>query len=184
MSPYNVKISLAAKPTFFRYMMAERLKKAIKHVRPIGKNVNKSVLARIAVGDFEYKTTELEMGDLSGNRFSIVLRNICKEEDVDTALQSLKDNGFINYYGLQRFGNSSTVKTSDVGLALIKSDWKGAIEMILRPRVNEKPWVARARNHWWMYRHAADAFMCLGNSAETHSIEGALLNGNIDCFRL
>ena len=154
-------------------MLADRLRRAVSQVRPPGKNQN----ARLAVGDFEYKTTELEMGDLSGNRFSIVLRNICKDQDVEASLRSLKDNGFINYYGLQRFGNSSFVKTSDVGLALIKSDWMRAIELILRPRVNEKPWVARARNHWWMYRHAADAFMCLGSGSDTHSIEGALLNG-------
>ena len=60
-------------------MLADRLRRAVSQVRPPGKNQN----ARLAVGDFEYKTTELEMGDLSGNRFSIVLRqalflcNIC-----------------------------------------------------------------------------------------------------------
>ena len=60
---------------------------------------------------------------------------------------------------------------------VLVQDWNRAIELILRPRVNEKPWVARARNHWWMYRHAGDALMCLGGGPDTHSIEGTLLRG-------
>ena len=34
----------------------------------------------------------------------------------------LRETGFVNYFGLQRFGTSS-VKTSDVGLDLIRQDW-------------------------------------------------------------
>ena len=51
-------------------------------------------------------------------------------------MNSLK-NGFINYFGHQRFGTDSTVKTSDIGLALVKNQWESAIELILKPRPNE-----------------------------------------------
>jgi tRNA(Glu) U13 pseudouridine synthase TruD len=51
---------------------------------------------------------------------------------VDKALANLRDNGFINYFGQQRFGVESTIKTSDIGLALIKSQWQEAIELIMK----------------------------------------------------
>ena len=51
-------------------------------------------------------------------------------------MNSLK-NGFINYFGHQRFGTDSTVKTSDIGLALVKNQWESAVELILKPRPNE-----------------------------------------------
>ena len=38
-------------------------------------------------------------------------------------MESLKENGFLNYFGLQRFG-TSIVKTSEIGAALIKEEWE------------------------------------------------------------
>lgn len=37
------------------------------------------------------------------------------EEDIDASVQSLRDHGFINYFGLQRFG-SSPVASHEIGL--------------------------------------------------------------------
>ena len=42
----------------------------------------------------------------------------------------LKENGFINYFGQQRFGTDSNIKTSDIGLALIKEKWQEAIGIV------------------------------------------------------
>ncbi|KAF8420171.1 tRNA pseudouridine synthase D-domain-containing protein, partial [Terfezia claveryi] len=76
------------------------------------------------VGDFEWKTTGLELGDLKGNEFLITLRDVTPtnttagewasltieehesrlREIVGSAMDGLEKNGFINYYGLQRFG--------------------------------------------------------------------------------
>lgn len=79
----------------------------------------------IYVGNFTFKDEPLKLGHLSGNRFRIALRHINHaESDIELSLQSLKLNGFINYYGLQRFGNNSTVPTHQVGLALIKGQYK------------------------------------------------------------
>ena len=67
------------------------------------------------------------MGDLKGNHFTIALRDIHGSDQViATAVENLRQNGFINYFGQQRFGTAS-VKTSDIGLALIKSQWMEAI---------------------------------------------------------
>lgn len=61
-------------------------------------------------------------------RFSIALRDVTaeNENDVKIALESLKENGFLNYFGLQRFG-TSVVKTSEIGAALIKEEWEKVI---------------------------------------------------------
>jgi tRNA pseudouridine13 synthase len=49
----------------------------------------------------------------------------------------LKANGFINYYGMQRFGTGS-ISTHTVGQHVLKGDWKEAINLILKPRASGK----------------------------------------------
>jgi tRNA pseudouridine13 synthase len=39
-------------------------------------------------------------------------------------MTNLKEKGFLNYYGLQRFGSSSSVPTPEVGRALLLGEWK------------------------------------------------------------
>lgn len=48
---------------------------------------------------------------------------------------------------MQRFGTAS-VPTHAVGLALLRSDWKRAVDLILRPRPGEDPSVEVARRAW------------------------------------
>lgn len=128
----------------------------------------------------------LKLGDLSGNRFGIVLRNLTlpssggngtdngaengakngaggqqdastdeaskkEAEDAEAAVAEagaklketvdrrcawVKERGFINYFGLQRFG-SGGAPTSEVGLAMLKEDWAGAVRLIMTPRMGE-----------------------------------------------
>jgi tRNA pseudouridine13 synthase len=49
--------------------------------------------------------------------------------------------------GMQRFGTSS-IPTHAIGLALLQSDWKRAISLILRPRPGESPDAEAARRAW------------------------------------
>lgn len=48
-------------------------------------------------------------------------------------MQTLRERGFINYYGMQRFGTAS-VPTQAIGLALLRSNWALASSLIMRPR--------------------------------------------------
>lgn len=65
------------------------------------------VLNNICLGNFEFKKRPLKLGDLMGNMFVIVLRNVKgDDEQIKAAMTSMKESGFINYYGLQRFGSS------------------------------------------------------------------------------
>jgi tRNA pseudouridine13 synthase len=54
-----------------------------------------------------------------------VIRNVTgTPEQIELATTSLQENGFINYYGLQRFGNSATVPTYEIGKELLLGHWK------------------------------------------------------------
>ena len=79
-------------------------------------SVNKRV-RNMAVGCLENKDDCLKLGDLSGNHFALVLRDVpfdLSETMASQVMQSLKDNGFINYFGMQRFGSGS-VPTFEIG---------------------------------------------------------------------
>ncbi|CAA20114.1 tRNA/snRNA/rRNA pseudouridine synthase Pus7 [Schizosaccharomyces pombe] len=100
------------------------------------------------LGNYSYKNSNLRLGDLKGNEFHIVVRNvITPKEKVVEALNSLKEHGFINYFGLQRFGTSS-VGTHTIGVRLLQSDWKGAVDLILSPRPEHTGSVKEAIDLW------------------------------------
>ncbi|KAG5405404.1 hypothetical protein IGI04_011523 [Brassica rapa subsp. trilocularis] len=97
----------------------------------------------IKVGDFSDDCSLVKegllLGQLMGNRFTITLRGVVadSEETIKKSAESLGKDGFINYFGLQRFGSGS-VPTHHVGAALLKGEWKEAVDMILDPReINE-----------------------------------------------
>jgi tRNA pseudouridine13 synthase len=62
-------------------------------------------------------------------------------------MTSLQERGFINYYGMQRFGSSS-VPTHRIGSAVLLSNWAQVIDLLLMPRENEQEEYAMARRHW------------------------------------
>lgn len=76
------------------------------------------------VGNFKYAKNSLKLGMLSGNRFRIALRNVCEADgQIEQAMTSLRDSGFINYYGLQRFGSVATIPTHEIGKCLLQGDY-------------------------------------------------------------
>ncbi len=71
----------------------------------------------------EYKGSGEEricLGDLEGNAFEIVVRNIDKKPKAKKK--------FINYFGEQRFSTNN----AEIGKAIIMKDFKKAVELILR----------------------------------------------------
>ncbi|KAF8865800.1 pseudouridine synthase [Acephala macrosclerotiorum] len=102
-------------------------------------------LRNAAVGDFKYEKQRLELGELLGNLFVIVLRDCdfgqtagmddaaileLANNTLKQSLKSLKENGFINYFGLQRFGTHG-IGTDIVGLRILQGNFKGAVDAIL-----------------------------------------------------
>lgn len=97
------------------------------------------------IGDFKHQRDGLELGDLGGNEFIITLRDChfpgeeglavherldLAKKIVDEAVESFKVGGFINYYGLQRFG-SFAASTDRIGMKLLQGNLKGAVDDIL-----------------------------------------------------
>lgn len=107
-------------------------------------HLNKQLFSA-AIGDFKFQHHNLSLGDLLGNEFVISLRDchfqdeenldlpkrvIYANEIVSQAIKDFSEKGFINYYGLQRFGSFSA-STDTVGLKLLQQDLKGAIDDLL-----------------------------------------------------
>ena len=75
-----------------------------------------ATLRNLYVGNFKYCKEPLKLGSLSGNHFVITLRNVTGDHGkIEESLESLKAKGFINYFGLQRFGTTS-VPTHKIGV--------------------------------------------------------------------
>ena len=74
------------------------------------------------------------------NRFSLALRFIegVTNEQIHENVESIKSKGFINYFGMQRFGWFN-IMTHTIGKEVIKQNWKEVIHMIISqyPRTGE-----------------------------------------------
>jgi tRNA pseudouridine13 synthase len=93
----------------------------------------------IRVGDFEYVNEPLKLGALAGNNFGIIMRDCdASSEDIKSACKAIGDSGFVNFFGLQRFGSGGT-KSHHSGLALFRQDWKQFVEMLFAPREGDRP---------------------------------------------
>ena len=102
-------------------------------------------LRMVVLGDFEYREHEVGLGELEGNEFLITLRDVDLhdsqqmeiEERISKIREALKqgmtglaERGFLNYFGLQRFGTFAT-RSDIVGLKLLNGDFAGACDAIL-----------------------------------------------------
>ena len=114
-------------------------------------------LRGIHLGDFQYVKEQINLGQLKGNHFQVVLRDIdAPDATVDAVMQSVKSKGFINYYGMQRFG-TGTVATSEIGKAILLGNWSGAVDLILGERVADYEEVKAARRCWTQTKDARKA---------------------------
>ena len=99
-------------------------------------------LRNAKIGDFEYQIQPLALGELSGNEFTITLRDCIFPSAfprssklqafsvIQQGISRLREQGFLNYYGLQRFGTFSA-STDEVGVQIIRRDYEGAVSEIL-----------------------------------------------------
>lgn len=147
-------------------------------------NMNKT-LRGATLGDFEYRKTGLELGDLYGNEFLITLRE-CEVPGVDmadpqaavakaselvgTSLKNLHERGYFNYYGLQRFGTFAT-RTDTVGVKMLQNDFKGAVDAIL----HYNPHVLAAA----LEGKASEALISSDDKARAEAIHTWQSSGNI-----
>lgn len=97
------------------------------------------------MGDYKYSKYPIQLGDHGGNQFNITIKNVTlthgqseplerrlqlTKEAVELAVIEMAKHGFINYYGLQRFG-THMVGTHELGMLLLKEDYEGATNALL-----------------------------------------------------
>eukprot|EP00929_Paragymnodinium_shiwhaense_P029463 TRINITY_DN16874_c0_g2_i1.p1 TRINITY_DN16874_c0_g2~~TRINITY_DN16874_c0_g2_i1.p1 ORF type:complete len:855 (-),score=275.82 TRINITY_DN16874_c0_g2_i1:177-2684(-) len=113
-----------------RKLPAEALRRAL---------ANRAWDRRLRVSDMDYRAEKLRLGQLHGNRFNIALRGVAaeavdasgeKQSVVAGAMAAASAHGFLNYFGLQRFGTRE-VRTHSVGAAILAKDYAKAARLIL-----------------------------------------------------
>ncbi|KAL4612752.1 pseudouridylate synthase 7 homolog-like protein isoform X1 [Arapaima gigas] len=64
---------------------------------------------------------------------------LCATEVLVDSPVSVQGNGFVNYYGPQRFGTTQSVQADRVGLALLRQDTDAAIRLFFTPEEGDSP---------------------------------------------
>lgn len=97
-------------------------------------------LKDITLEPVRQQNSQLSLGDLLGNRFSVWIR-ACTAPDlagtVTTVTQAIAD-GIPNYYGLQRFGGIRPV-THRVGEHILTGDYEGAVMTYIGSAYDQEP---------------------------------------------
>ncbi|XP_036916965.1 pseudouridylate synthase 7 homolog-like protein isoform X2 [Sturnira hondurensis] len=120
------------------------------------KNIEKEIeKKRMSVFNIRSVDDSLRLGQLKGNHFDIVIRNLKNQindsvnlrERILEAIENVKNKGFVNYYGPQRFGMGKKVHTDQIGLALLKNEVVKAVKLFLTPEDLDDP-VNRAKKYF------------------------------------
>lgn len=136
-------------------------------------------LRGMVLGGFKFEDRSLSLGDLKGNEFVLVIRdvklhpetNVSLEKILKEGCESLLSKGFVNYFGMQRFGTFS-ISTHVVGKELLLDNWKNAAELILSDQDNVLPTSKEARQVW---RETRDACVALKKMPRQCVAENAIL---------
>ena len=108
----------------------------------------------------------------------LAIRNIGgTQEDLKPVLEYFTKEGFINYFGTQRFGTTG-VPTHHVGKEMISSNFTEVIDLILKPREFENNFaLAEARKTWAESGDPEKALEILRKGRKDRTVEGKLLYG-------
>ncbi|MDP2434947.1 MAG: tRNA pseudouridine(13) synthase TruD [archaeon] len=133
------------------------------------------------MSDFALSDVPLRLGDLWGNYFEIVIREVTgSDHELAVAALNLQRHGFINYFGMQRFGSGyEEAGTHKVGVTLMRGEWKQAFDLILAPQPHENAELRAAREHYTVRHDIHSALRALPHTC--HMEKGlltALLKNN------
>lgn len=81
---------------------------------------------RMLLRPVRYGSGAIQPGELQGNRFTIAVRT-ATDQDINHILQELKTNGFLNFFGAQRFGPRLIAQR--LGQKLLQDDAEGALRL-------------------------------------------------------
>lgn len=99
----------------------------------------------IKMGDYKYSQHPIQLGDHGGNEFKITVKNVqltrcdarsleqrveLTKEAVGAAVSEIAKHGFINYYGLQRFG-THVIGTHELGKLMLMEKYEDVVNGLL-----------------------------------------------------
>ncbi|CAI5703258.1 unnamed protein product [Peronospora effusa] len=140
--------------------------------------------AAIRVGNLTYVESPMSLGGANGNRFIITLRSLssdsqCTSEIIrstlESALNNIEHQGFINYFGFQRVGlPTSVVRAHHIGEKMIANKWEEALRLILAVKDEDFDATGRAKR---LYLESGDVEAALRVLPHGMSIEHQVLQG-------
>ncbi|MFH0954725.1 MAG: tRNA pseudouridine(13) synthase TruD [Candidatus Micrarchaeota archaeon] len=97
----------------------------------------------IDLRNFEWKKNKIEIGDLTGNAFTLIIRHIDFDitetgKRLEKNLMEIEQNGVANYFGEQRFGGIRNI-THKVGKELVRGNFENAVMMYLTEPSEKEP---------------------------------------------
>ncbi len=123
---------------------------SIKGVRP--EDVEKVRLKDVDITVLGFSRKPIQLGDLVGNRFKIVVRDCFDGEIFEETKAQLEELGTPNFFGLQRFGTARYV-THEVGKLILQRKYEDALwTYIAKPFGGEKEDVRKIRKELWETR--------------------------------
>lgn len=146
--------------------------------------IEPEAIASLRLKDVEVLETfraarSLELGDLVGNRFRIVVRDLrmpvteAVETVGETTRQLLAGGGFPNFFGIQRFGSVRPI-THVVGKHLVRGEFGEAVEAyVANPIEGEDPESYGVRA---ALEASGDVKAALHDYPKSYSFEKAMLN--------
>ncbi|XP_053111415.1 pseudouridylate synthase PUS7L isoform X2 [Hemicordylus capensis] len=124
-----------------------------KRLKELGRAIEKN---GIGVSNIHSASQPLKLGQLQGNHFDIIVRDLklqsndCSarlKERIPQAIENVKKSGFINYYGTQRFGQGQNIQTDQIGLALLIEEPVRAVKLFFTPEDTDDP-VNKAKKYF------------------------------------
>ena len=133
----------------------------LRNVNPRrARDANKKLRTKgMELGNFERVDFALNQGDLLGNKFEVIVRDIksvilhigsdgkvleefafCQPHQIEERVKALRRTGFVNFYGEQRVGFAGDeltigVRPFDIGRAMLQNDFSKAIDLLMRGRI-------------------------------------------------
>ncbi|WFD36592.1 tRNA pseudouridine(13) synthase [Malassezia cuniculi] len=99
----------------------------------------------LRVADLRYADEPLNLGDLAGNQFTVTLRDVRwaggdatadLAAELERRVAAVAANGYINYFGMQRFGTGA-VPTHSIGIQILRGDYAKALDLLLAPHADD-----------------------------------------------
>lgn len=141
----------------------------VKKVTPDRLRAKAADLERRGIRLFAIRSVNapMKLGQLRGNHFDIVIRDLKLQEDVPGTVHELlkmavgsSQLGFVNYYGPQRFGSGQCVQSDQIGLALLKEDMVKAVHIFFTPEAGNEPH-NQAKRHFLQTGNAKEALLMM-----------------------